>query len=145
MVGIVGSGEIPALLPLLGNGEGSEDAVNVAGIQQLRTGGGGNGGEFHVHPQLGSQCVGQVNFHAAVFSGDGVLIAEAQHGVLHAYPQNAPVYNGLHIRIQSGSGGGILSRGGSRGGRCGSGSRRGSGGAAAGGKAQHHQSGQNAG
>ena len=89
--------EVPSLLALLGDGEGGQNSVDVAGVQQLATGGGGNGGELHVHTEVLCDHLCKAVLETGILTGEGILKAEALHGILDADLQDAAVHDGLRV------------------------------------------------
>ena len=131
VVGVVGGREIPTLPALLGDGKGSQHAVDIAGIQQFAAGGGGNGGELYVYAQMLRDHLCQTVLQTGILAGEGILKAETLDGVLDTYLQHTAVDDCLHIRRNS-LGGSCCAAGSGRG--CGGGSHRTAGRAAAGGE-----------
>ena len=106
VVGIVGGGEVPGLLALFGDGEGSQNGVDVAGVQQLAAGGGGNCGELNVHAEVLCDHLCEAVLEALVLAGEGILEAEALNCVLDAHFQDTAVHDGLSVSAQCCSGSG---------------------------------------
>ncbi len=78
VVGIVWEVEkSQVFLRSFGDGEGSQNGIDVAGVQQLAAGGGGNCGELNVHAEVLCDHLCEAVLEALVLAGEGILEAEA--------------------------------------------------------------------
>ena len=97
VIGIVRCGEIPALLTLIGDGEGREYAVDITGVEKLGSGRCGNGGELYVHAEVLRDILCEGNLHTGILTRQRILIAEALNGILYTDAKDATIDDGLCI------------------------------------------------
>ena len=94
------SGEIPALLSLIGDGESSQYTVNIAGIQKLGSGSCGYSGELYIHAKALCDLLSQADLQSGILTGQGILEAKAYYCIFNADSQYTTVYDCLYVCCQ---------------------------------------------
>lgn len=91
------SGEIPALLSLIGDGESSQYTVNIAGIQKLGSGSCGYGGELYIHAKALCDLLSQADLQSGILTGQGILEAKAYYCIFNC---RLSIHHGLRLPVR---------------------------------------------